>query len=81
MPFTGLDQGTWLHDRPEADVCTLLIDAYRPRVEDTYTLEGGVMEGSLFDGNPNGQPGLRYFLRKAACIPGLLPLWWNDERK
>lgn len=81
MPFTRLDNGTWLHDRPEIDVYKLLIDAYRLRVEDTYVMEGEFMEGSLYAGNAHGLPGFRKFLKTAATVSGLLPPWWNDEKK
>ncbi|ETS00346.1 putative MYND domain protein, partial [Trichoderma reesei RUT C-30] len=81
MPFTRLDQGTWLHDRPERETYQLLIDAYRLRVEDTYTFRGELMEGSLYDNGSHGLRGFRKFLKKAATVPGLLPPWWNDEKK
>lgn len=81
MPFTHLDKGTWLHNRPEIDVYRLLIDAYRLRVEDTYTMEGEIMEGSLYACNTDGLRGFRDFLRTAATISGLLPPWWNDEKR
>lgn len=81
MPFTHLDQGKWLHDRPETDVYRLLVDAYRFRVEDTYTLEGEAMEGSLYAGGPDGLRGFQKFLQTAATIQGLLPPWWDGEKK
>ncbi|KAL6829565.1 hypothetical protein J3E69DRAFT_365154 [Trichoderma sp. SZMC 28015] len=80
-PFTRLDKGTWLHDRPEKDVYRLLVDAYRLRVEDTYTMEGEVMAGSLYDGSTDGLYGFQEFLEMAASVPGLLPPWWNDEKQ
>ncbi|KAM0258699.1 hypothetical protein ACHAQJ_003707 [Trichoderma viride] len=81
MPFTRLDNGTWLHDRPEIDVYRLLIDAYRLRVEDTYTLEGETMEDSIYDGSPDGRRGFQTFLTRAATTPGLLPPWWSNEKR
>jgi splicing suppressor protein 51 len=81
MPFTRLENGTWLHDRPEIDVYRLLVDAYRLRVEDTYVMEGDLMEGSIYAGNTDGLRGFRDFLRKAATVSGLLPPWWNNEKK
>ncbi|KAL6701767.1 hypothetical protein J3F84DRAFT_15791 [Trichoderma pleuroticola] len=80
-PFTRLDNGTWLHDRPEKDVYRLLVDAYRLRVEDTYTIEGEVMAGSLYDENPDGLGGFQEFLDEVAGLPGLLPPWWNHEKR
>ncbi|KAL7933504.1 hypothetical protein V8C35DRAFT_304601 [Trichoderma chlorosporum] len=81
MPFTRLDKGTWLHGRPEIDVYRLLIDAYRLRVEDTYTLEGELMEGSIYAGEADGLWGFQEFLETAAEVPGLLPPWWDDEKR
>ncbi|KAL6866581.1 hypothetical protein J3F83DRAFT_761635 [Trichoderma novae-zelandiae] len=81
MPFTRLDQGIWLHDRPETETYQLLVDAYRLRVEDTYTFRGEFMEGSLYATGSSGLRGFRKFLKKAATIPGLLPPWWNAESK
>ncbi|KAL6827456.1 hypothetical protein J3E69DRAFT_355354 [Trichoderma sp. SZMC 28015] len=80
MPFTRLDEGTWLHNRPETDVYKLLVDAYRLRVEDTHTFKGEAMEDSVYAGCKNGRRGFRKFLRTAATIPGLLPPWWNKEK-
>ncbi|KAL6792407.1 hypothetical protein GGI42DRAFT_335114 [Trichoderma sp. SZMC 28013] len=80
MPFTRLDEGTWLHNRPETDVFKLLIDAYRLRVEDTYVFRAELMEDSIYAGCKTGQRGFRKFLRKAATIPGLLPPWWTKEK-
>ncbi|KAL7956132.1 hypothetical protein V8C34DRAFT_306854 [Trichoderma compactum] len=79
-PFTRLDNGTWLHDRPEKDVYRLLVDAYRLRVEDAYTMEGELMEGSVYAGNPDGLGGFMVFLMEAEDIPGLLPPWWSEEK-
>lgn len=81
QPFTRLDNGTWLHDRPEKDVYRLLIDAYRLRVEDNYNLEGDVDAGSLYDGAPNGLSGLKRFLQLVGSRRGLLPPWWNAEKQ
>lgn len=51
------------------------MDAYRRRVEGTYTRQREVTDGSVFDSNPKSQTNLRSFLRKAARIPGLLSSW------
>ncbi|PTB64550.1 hypothetical protein BBK36DRAFT_1097040, partial [Trichoderma citrinoviride] len=81
MPFTRLDQGIWLHDRPEMETYKLLIDAYRLRVEDAYVFRGELMKGSLYATRSSGIQGFRKFLEKAATVPDLLPPWWNDEKK
>ncbi|KAF5019472.1 hypothetical protein F66182_8511 [Fusarium sp. NRRL 66182] len=80
-PFTRLDNGTYLHDRPEKDVYRLLIDIYRLRVEDMYKMEGDVEEGTLYSGAPDGLAGFKRFLRKASNQEGLLPSWWTPEKQ
>ena len=47
-PFTRLDNGTYLHNRPEKDVYRLLLDTYHLRVDDMYTLEGGVDDDNIY---------------------------------
>jgi splicing suppressor protein 51 len=79
MPFTRLENGTWLHDRPPIDVYRLLLEAYRLRMEDNYTMEGDVDDDGLYGGAPDGLPGFRRFLRLASSREGLLPPWWNAE--
>ncbi|KAL7946592.1 hypothetical protein V8C42DRAFT_321153 [Trichoderma barbatum] len=81
MPFHRLNEGTWLHNRPEADVYKLLVDAYRLRVEDTYVFKGELMEDSIHAGRKSGIHGFRKFLKCAATVPGLLPPWWNKEKR
>ena len=79
-PFTRLEQGTWLHDRPKEDVFKLLVDTYRMRMEDDYKYAYQNTEGSAYDGSPNGLPAFRRFMKLAAKRPGLLPpAWWNAE--
>lgn len=80
-PFTRLDRGTYLHDRPEKDVYKLLIDTYRLRVEDMYRLEGEVEQDSLYSGASDGLAGFRKFLRKVSTRKGLLPSWWTLEKQ
>ncbi|KPM41699.1 hypothetical protein AK830_g4846 [Neonectria ditissima] len=80
-PFTRLDNGTWLHDRPEIDVYRLLIDAYRMHVEDVYTVEGEAEEDSIYAGAPNGLRGFKSFLDDVEECHGLMPSWWNREKR
>lgn len=82
-PFNRLDNGTWLHDRPEKDVFRLLIDAYRMRVEDMYTFEGDADEDSIYSGNSDGITGFKRFLAavERAQNGKLLPGWWTAEKK
>lgn len=81
QPFTSLDQGTWLHGRPETDVYAILIDAYRLRVEDMYRIEREVEADSLYSGAASGLAGFRRFLGRVATKPGLLPPWWDASKK
>ncbi|KAI3331448.1 putative MYND domain protein [Xylariaceae sp. AK1471] len=80
-PFTRLDNGTYLHDRPEIDVYRLLIDSYRLRIEDEYKFEGNANEDNIYSGAPDSLLGFERYLRHAARRPGLLPTWWNPEKK
>ncbi|KAF4979363.1 hypothetical protein FZEAL_4404 [Fusarium zealandicum] len=80
-PFTRLDKGKYLHDRPEADVYRVLIDAYRLRVEDSFKFDGNVDADSLYGGAPDGLAGFKRFLQEAASRPGLLPPWWTADKK
>lgn len=82
MPFTRLASRTWLHDRPEADVFRLLIDVYRMRIEDDYSLGGGQVDvHSIYGGEVrDGRLGLRKMLRrmrKRSALRDLLPPWWT----
>ncbi|CAI4211001.1 unnamed protein product [Parascedosporium putredinis] len=38
-PFSRLEAGTWLHDRPARDVYVLLVDVYKLRIADRFTYE------------------------------------------
>lgn len=85
-PFTALNNGTWLHDRPKTDVFKLLVDTYRMRIEDEYVFQGDVDEDSLY-GGAGASSALRHFrrfLNKAVRIDAkrhkkLLPQWWTKE--
>ena len=46
IPFTKLDQGKYLHDRPEKDAYKLLIDSFRMREADNLNLEGKTTPGA-----------------------------------
>ncbi|KAK7216906.1 hypothetical protein V2G26_004909 [Clonostachys chloroleuca] len=80
-PFTRIGNGTWLHNRPETDVYRLLIDAYRLRVEDEYTMDGKIDNDSLYGGSGSGLKGFRRFVDRVASHVGLLPSWWNAEKR
>lgn len=80
-PFTRLDKGTWLHDRSEKDVYRLLIDSFRMRIEDNYSLDADNTQGTVYAGEPHSLPGFRRYLNKVASRPGLLPPWWTAEKR
>ena len=80
-PFTRLDNGSYLHDRPEQDVYKLLIDCFRLRQEDNWTFERIRDPESLYTDASNSLTPFRHFLRLAASRPNLLPSWWNDAKK
>ncbi|KJK60933.1 MYND finger [Aspergillus parasiticus SU-1] len=79
-PFHQLYSKRWLHDRPEKDVYKLLIDTYRMKMEDQYTIEGEVDEDSIYSGRPDSRDGFRRFLRLVEKKRGLLPSWWSPEK-
>ncbi|XP_044715317.1 uncharacterized protein HRG_10896 [Hirsutella rhossiliensis] len=81
LPFTRLENRTWLHDRSERDVYGLLIDAYRLRVEDMYNIEGEADTDSIYGGAANGLRGFKRFLGRVERCPGLLPPWWDAKKK
>lgn len=81
-PFTRLDNGTYLHNRPEKDVYRLLLDTYRLRVDDMYTLEGDVDDDNIYAGRADSLQGFRRFLRKITkSKKALLPSWWTSEKQ
>ncbi|RYP21687.1 hypothetical protein DL765_002148 [Monosporascus sp. GIB2] len=83
LPFTRLEKGTYLHDRPEKDTYKLLIDAYRLRLDDVAKFEGAVEPDSVYASATNDPlPGFRRFLDKArAATGGLLPPWWSADKQ
>ncbi|KAK7756744.1 hypothetical protein SLS62_001187 [Diatrype stigma] len=84
MPFTRLDRGTYLHDRPEGDTYRLLLDAYRLRLQDAHMYEGVVLDpdSSIYASAQNDPlPGFRRFLARARARPGILPPWWSAEKE
>jgi len=78
-PFHRLNDKTWLHDRPDSDVYQLLIDTYRFRMQDNFTLEGDRSKDSIYAGEADGRVGFDAFLRLAS-INALLPSWWSKEK-
>ncbi|KAH8726913.1 hypothetical protein GQ44DRAFT_738659 [Phaeosphaeriaceae sp. PMI808] len=79
-PFTRLDQGKYLHDRPQTDVYKLLIDSFRMRQADDFTLESKIMPRSVYAGAPSSIEPFRQYLEKASARQKLLPPWWTREK-
>ncbi|KAF9134110.1 hypothetical protein BGX30_012043 [Mortierella sp. GBA39] len=75
-PYHRLNSKTWLHDRPEEDVYKLLIDCFRMRQHDDFTMEGLKEKDGLYGGANHSQAGFKRFLVKAEARQDLLPNWW-----
>ncbi|KAF1971628.1 hypothetical protein BU23DRAFT_590544 [Bimuria novae-zelandiae CBS 107.79] len=81
-PFTRIDKGAYLHDRPEQDVYTLLIDALRMREADMYKMQGRNAPNSVYSGAGSSISSFTDFLTRVEQKRGYLPTWWNaDKRK
>ena len=76
-PFTNLDRGVYLHDRPESDVFKLLIDSFRIRQADDYNFEMKVTPQGVYIGAPSSVKPFRLYLKDAVAI---LPPWWTDAK-
>ncbi|KAF1952091.1 hypothetical protein CC80DRAFT_528067 [Byssothecium circinans] len=84
-PFTRLDKGTYLHDRPETDVFKLLIDSFRMRQADDFNFENKATPRSLYTGATSSIEPFRKYLDKAAAQPECAKFGesgaWSDLRK
>ncbi|KAK5944776.1 hypothetical protein PMZ80_001976 [Knufia obscura] len=88
-PFTAIEEGTWLKDRPEQDVFKLLTDVYRMRRADLDKFGGKSRSGNINAGAPKEKvkEGFEKFLAtvkpkddERAPVKKLLPAWWSDEK-
>lgn len=61
--FGQLNQGSWLHGRPEKEVYKLLVDVYRLHADDQYKFEGDADEDGLYGGARDSIEPFRRFLR------------------
>jgi splicing suppressor protein 51 len=50
-------------------------------MEDNYTFEGNCDDDSIYSGSGDGVAGFQRFLDLVASRGGLLPAWWNEEKK
>jgi splicing suppressor protein 51 len=78
-PFTKLDQGAYLRDRPEADTFKLLVDSFRLREADEFQFETKTQPQSLYTGAANSTAPFRQYVAQA-WNKKLLPAWWNDAK-
>ena len=76
--FTSLVTDTYLHQFSEKDAFTQLIDCYRMRVEDDYKFAGATR--GLYN-EEDSLPDFQEFLSFAEKRKGLLPKWWNGEKR
>lgn len=74
----GLGRDDYLHNLPEKDAFAQLIDCFRMRVEDEYAFAGNLM-GLYNEEDPRRE--FKKFLDLAESRPGLLPPWWNAEKR
>lgn len=85
-PYTALQNGTWLKNRPKKDVYKLLVDTYRMRLADQHASKGDVSEGSLNSG-ASVESTIQHFLHfltnviklDATRNKKLLPGWWTEN--
>ncbi|KAJ4366120.1 hypothetical protein N0V83_007755 [Neocucurbitaria cava] len=80
-PFTRLDEGKYLHDRPEKDVFKLLIDSFRMRQADDFNLEHKTTPNSVYAGASSSIVPFRQYLAKAATRRNILPSWWTADKQ
>lgn len=76
--FTSLVTDSYLHHFSEKDAYTQLIDCYRMRVEDDYKFAGDT-RGLYNEEDP--LPDFKHFLDLAEKRKGILPSWWNQEKR
>jgi splicing suppressor protein 51 len=79
-PFTRLDKGTYLHDRPENDTFKLLTDSFRIRQADDFDYENKTTPPSIYTGAASSTEPFRQYLNRATACKGLLPPWWTSEK-
>ncbi|KFY17702.1 hypothetical protein V492_00448 [Pseudogymnoascus sp. VKM F-4246] len=74
----GLSKDDFLHNRPEAEVFTLLIVSFKLRIKDEHVFSRN-QTGVYVDGKP---PALfQKFLLLAESRPHLLPGWWSPTMR
>jgi mitochondrial splicing suppressor protein 51 len=76
--FLGLANNAFLHKLPEKEVFAQLIDCFRMHVEDEYAY--GCNNIGIYAGE-DPRPAFRGFLDLAEKREGILPGWWNVEKR
>ena len=78
--LSGLRDGTYLEKLARPDAMRQLIDSYRLRIEDEYTMRGDA--GGLYAQEPP-MPDFRRYLNRAEKRkrPRVLPTWWNKQAR
>lgn len=74
----GLTSNDYLRHLPEKEAFSNIIDCFRLRVEDEHVFRGQVI-GHYNGGDP--LPDFQHFLRLAESRAGLLPPWWNEDKR
>lgn len=74
----GLSGDDFLHNLPEKDAFTQLIDCFRLRCEDEYAFGGNTI-GIYNEENPMRE--FKKFLNLAEKRENLLPKWWNADKR
>ncbi|KAI1263795.1 hypothetical protein F5Y18DRAFT_428670 [Xylariaceae sp. FL1019] len=77
-PFWRLENGSYLHGRPDVDVYKLLIDSYR------LELRHQCIPADLKNQDNTSSPtlgGFQAFLAQAKSVPKLLPSWWSEKKQ
>ncbi|KAL3419753.1 hypothetical protein PVAG01_08251 [Phlyctema vagabunda] len=68
-----------LEGLPEQAVYFRLIDCFRMRAEDEYTFAGNRI--GVYAGSDDGLPDFQEFLDLAESRSGILPAWWNQQKR
>lgn len=74
----GLANDDYLHKFPEKEAFAQIIDCFRMRVEDEYVFRGNTV-GLYNEEDPRRE--FNKFLDLAESRLGLLPPWWNAEKR
>ena len=74
----GLSGDDFLHNLPQGEVFTLLIDCFRMRMEDEYSFGGNTI--GIYNGD-KPLPPFKKFLSLAESRQAILPSWWSPAKR